>query len=80
MTAERSQNEALIAEFDSDYYDTQAMRDDDSLGNFSPERADDYLHLNIVLASLANGQFTQAREQCARFGLEYAEMRAMADA
>lgn len=70
----------MISEFDSDHYDVHAMRGDDSLGNFSPERADEYLHLNIVLASLANGQFSQAREQCERFGLSYVEMRAMADA
>ena len=58
-------------EYDSSDYDTEAMRIDQRHGNFSPERAEDYRHENIVRASLINGQFTQARQQCASYGLTY---------
>lgn len=36
-------------------------------------RADEYRYEAIVAASLMNGQFTQARQQCASYGLDYAE-------
>ncbi len=71
-------NAELIAGFDSSEYDTEAMRTDDRHGNFSPDRAEDYRHAAIVAASLINGQFTQARQQCAAYGLDYAEQRAAA--
>lgn len=70
-----SPNAEFIASCDSDEYDTEAMGIDDRNGNFSPERADDYLQTNIILASLANGQFTQAKQQCASYGFHYPEMR-----
>lgn len=62
---------AEIAEFDSAEYDVEAMKIDARNGNFSPDRAEDYRHENIVAASLMNGQFTQAKSQCAEFGLNY---------
>lgn len=60
-----------LSAYNSDYYDTEAMALDARHGNFSPERAEDYRHENIVRASLINGQFTQAKEQCRRYGLNY---------
>lgn len=60
-----------IQDFDSDEYDTQAIEIDQRHGNFSPENAEDYRHENIVRASLINGQFTQARQQCRSYGLTY---------
>lgn len=71
----KTPHEDQIAEFDSDEYDTEAMRIDDRNGNFSPEDVSDYLQTNIVLASLANGQFKQAEKQCASYGLHYPAMR-----
>ncbi len=67
-----------IAGYDSSDYDIEAMRTDARHGNFSPERAEDYRHTAIVAASLMNGQFTQARQQCRSYGLDYAEQRAAA--
>lgn len=58
-------------QYDSDEYDTEAMEIDKRNGNFSEENAEDYRHENIVRASLINGQFTQARKQCASYGLNY---------
>lgn len=78
MKTTKSPNADFIAGFDSDDYDTEAMRIDDRHGNFSPEMAEEYRHTAIVVESLINGNFTQAREQCARYGLDYAEQRAAA--
>jgi hypothetical protein len=66
-----TQPEPDLSAFDSSEYDTEAMRMDASHGNFSPDRAEDYRHENIVRASLENGQFIQAKTQCAEFGLDY---------
>lgn len=71
-------NAAFISELDSDEYDTEAIRIDDGNGNFSPDRVDDYLQTNIILNSLHNGQFTQAKAQCSEFGFSYKEMRRIA--
>lgn len=71
-------NAEFIAGFDSDDYDTEAMRIDDRHGNFSPDNVEDYRHTAIVAASLFNGQFTQARKQCQEYGLDYAEQRHLA--
>jgi hypothetical protein len=71
----KTPNQAFIETLDSDDYDTEAMLIDDSNGNFSPDNTEDYRVENIVIASLLNGQFTQAKEQCASFGLNYNEMR-----
>lgn len=64
-------NLELIESLDSSEYDTDAMLIDDRNNNFSPERVDDYRHENIVRASLVNGQFTQAKQQCRKFGMNY---------
>lgn len=74
-TTRKSPHAELIAGFDSSSYDTEAMRIDDRNGNFSPDRADEYRHEAIVAASLINGNFTQARRQCAEYGLDYAQQR-----
>lgn len=60
-----------IQDYDSDQYDTEAMKIDHRNGNFSPDQAEEYRHENIVRASLVNGQFAQARRQCAEYGLNY---------
>lgn len=75
MKTKPSPNADFIAGFDPDEYDTEAMRIDDRNGNFSPDRAEEYRHGSIVAASLLNGQFSQARRQCAEYGLDYAQQR-----
>jgi len=57
--------------YDASEYDTEAMKIDLRNGNFREEEAEDYRHENIVRASLINGQFTQARQQCVSYGLNY---------
>lgn len=61
----------IESDYDSGEYDTEAMEIDARNGNFSKDNAEDYRHENRVLASLVNGQFTQAREECASYGLNY---------
>lgn len=78
MKTKSTPNAAFIAGLDSSDYDTGAMQTDDRHGNFSPDRAEEYRHTAIVAASLINGQFTQARQQCNAYGLDYAEQRAAA--
>ena len=41
-----------------------------------PFDTDDYTYGRIVSDSLMNGQFSQAKEQCKRYGLDYEEMKA----
>lgn len=65
----------FIEKCDARCYDTEAMLIDESNGNFSQEEAECYLHTNIVTASIINGQFKQAKEQCIRYGLHYNSMR-----
>lgn len=60
-----------IDDVDSDEYDTEAIAIDIRNNNFSEDRLEEYRHENIVLASLVNGQFTQARQQCVEYGLNY---------
>lgn len=57
--------------YDSDEYDVEAMKIDASNGNFNEADAENYRHENIVRASFVNGQFTQARQQCTSYGLNY---------
>lgn len=57
--------------FDSSEYDVEAMEIDARNRNFSPENSEDYRHENIVRASIINGQFAQARQQCVSYGLNY---------
>jgi hypothetical protein len=60
-------------------HDIEAIRVDFSNGNIEidaqPERVDEYRHENIIRASIVNGNFTQAKEQCTRYGYDYDEMR-----
>lgn len=60
-------------QFDAEEYDVDAMRIDNANGNFDPDSddAEAYRHENIVRASLVNGQFAQARQQCGSYGLNY---------
>ena len=71
MSNRKTTNADLIETFDADQYDVEAMKTDDAHNNFSPERADEYRHAEIVATDIANGQFKQARDHCARFGLIY---------
>jgi hypothetical protein len=73
-------NEEFIDQLDESEFDVDMMRDDERHGNFSQDRAEEYRHEAIVAASLSNGQFAQARRQCATYGLSYAEERAKHDA
>lgn len=66
-------NADVIARYNDDHYDTEAMQFDDANGNFSPEDAEEYRNENIVQASILNGQHRQARQQCLRYGLDYNE-------
>jgi hypothetical protein len=60
-------------------HDIEAIRVDFSNGNIEidaqPERVDEYRHENIIRASIVNGNFTQANEQCIRYGYDFDEMR-----
>jgi hypothetical protein len=60
-----------IGELDDSEFDVDAIRIDVRHNNFSADRLAEYRHENIVQASLINGQFTQAREQCRSYGLDY---------
>lgn len=68
-------NYEFIKELDSDDYDTEAMIIDDQNNNFDPANVSDYLQSNIILNSLYNGQFSQAKAQCLKWGFYYPEMR-----
>jgi hypothetical protein len=60
--------------FDDSEYDVSAMRDDVSTNNLEvgdDDAAEKYRHENIVRESIVNGNYTQAKEQCQRFGLDY---------
>ena len=69
----KAQYQDVIARYDADQYDVEAMEFDDANGNFSPEDAEEYRHENIVQTSILNGQHRQARQQCLRYGLSYEE-------
>jgi len=60
-----------VDELDSDEYDVEGIRMDMRNNNFTPDRLEEYTFENQVLASLVNGQFTQARNQCDKAGLNY---------
>ena len=64
-------NSAFIEQMDSSDFDTEAARIDDANGNFSPDNVEDYRYENIVRESIRNGQFTQAKDQCRAYGLNY---------
>lgn len=63
--------QSIIARYDSSDFDTEAMEIDARHNNFSPEDAESYRHENIVLSSLMNGQFSQAKRQCSSYGMNY---------
>jgi hypothetical protein len=63
--------------FDEDEYDVSAMRSDVSTNNLEvgdDDAAEKYRVENIVRDSITNGNYTQAKEQCQRFGLDYEMM------
>ena len=60
-----------IDDIDSDEYDTEGIAIDIRNNNFSEDRLEEYRHENQVLDSFVNGQFTQARNLCASYGLNY---------
>lgn len=62
---------AEIRQLDPDVFDVDAIRCDVRSNNFTPDRLEEYRHENIVQASLFNGQFSQAREQCRQYRLNY---------
>jgi len=68
-----------ITGIDSDDFDVEAMQIDIAHKNldadFSAEDAERYRHENIVRDSIVNGQHSQAREQCRRYGLDYAAIK-----
>lgn len=68
-----------LEEWDDGDHDTEAMRADIASNNLEvgdDDRVSEYEHENIVRTSLTNGQFTQAKEQCESYGLDYAEVYA----
>jgi hypothetical protein len=76
--ADEDELEAWIAQFDSDEYDVEAMKTDIATNNLQigrDDHTDKYRHENIIAESITNGNFTQAKEQCTRYGYDYDEMR-----
>lgn len=66
--------EDWLENFDDSDYDIEAMRIDVVSGNLEigdDEKASEYEHETIVRTSIANGNFTQAKEQCDSYGLDY---------
>jgi len=59
-------------QWDSDDYDVEGMEFDHNHGNFNPEDAERYRHTSRLLESFHNGLFTQAKDICARHGMNYA--------
>jgi len=71
---EDNELEDWLSDLDDGDHDIEAMRSDIENGNLevgNDEAANNYLHENIVLESLTNGNFAQAKEQCAKYGLDY---------
>jgi hypothetical protein len=76
--SEEDEQEAWLAQFDSDEYDVEAMRIDIANNNLEigrDDQTDKYQHENIIRDSITNGNFTQAKEQCTRYGYDFDEMR-----
>lgn len=64
--------------WDDGSHDIEAMRTDIENGNMEvgdDDRASEYEHLAIVRQSLANGQFTRAKQQCRGYGLDYDQIQ-----
>lgn len=51
-------------------FDVEMLKTD--IHNNSAGELEAYRHTNIVLNSLINGQFKQAKQQCSDYGLNYA--------
>lgn len=71
---DKAELEDWLEGFDDGEHDVEAMRADVASGNLEvgdDSRAAEYEHENIVVASLTNGQFAQAKEQCECYGLDY---------
>lgn len=63
-----------LDQWDDGDHDIEAMRIDIENNNLAvndDSRAAEYEHEAIVNRSLVNGQFTQAKEQCENYGLDY---------
>ena len=76
---EDSELEDWLENFDDSDYDVEAMRIDIASGNLKigdDDKAYEYEHENIVIASISNGNFTQAKEQCKSYGLDYETIKA----
>lgn len=66
-----------LESIDDGDHDIEAMRIDianNNLNTGDDEKAEEYRHENIVKASIVNGNHTQAKEQCVKYGLDYNEM------
>jgi hypothetical protein len=74
-----TEDEIDFDQWDDSEYDVEAMKIDERNGNFDVDNSEEYRHENIVQASIMNGQFTQAREQCEKYGLNYEVEKARAD-
>lgn len=76
---EDSELDDWLENFDDGNHDIEMMRSDVASKNLQigdDERASEYEHENIVLASMMNGQFTQAKKQCKSYGLDYETIKA----
>lgn len=70
---EETDDDASYADlmFDSELYDTDCIQSDMDNNNFEAHRLEEYSFDNIVLNSLVNGQISQAKEQCKRYGMDF---------
>lgn len=64
-------NFEFIKTLDPTEYDVSLIEFDDRHGNFNPENVADYMPENIILTSIRNGQITQAKTQCERYGFRW---------
>ena len=64
-------NAEFIDTLDETEYDVELILTDEAFGNFSPENVDDYMPENIILASIRNGQITQAKEQALKYAFRW---------
>lgn len=68
-------NKEFIKTLDPEIYDLRHIRFDEKCGNFSQERVDEYTKEYLVLNSFHNGNITQAREFCKKYGFSFDEMK-----
>ena len=67
----KTKDQIDFSQWDAAEYDVQGMKLDYANNNFQMDDAESYRHTNQVRESLINGQFTQAREMSASYGLYY---------